>query len=50
MDDAAFDDATNDRPDEGDGECVIDVEFEGCIGIVVPVVRKDVEKSTNEVE
>jgi len=50
VDDAGLDNAGDDGADEGDGEGVVDVEFEGCLGIVVAVVREDVEEGTHEVE
>ena len=50
MDDAAFHDARDDGADEGDGEGVVDVEFEGSAGVVVAVVREDVEEVADEVE
>ena len=50
MDDAASDDAGDDCADKGHGEGVVDVELEGGFGIVVSVVRKNVEKGSDEVE
>lgn len=50
MDDATFDNAGYDGADEGHGEGIIDVEFEGGFGVVVSVMRKDVEKGPDEVE
>lgn len=50
MDDTAFHYAGDNSPDKGDGEGVIDMEFEWCIGIIVAVMGEDVEESANEVE
>ena len=50
MDDAGLYDAGDDGADEGDGESVVDVEFERSIGVIVPVVGEHVEEHTNEVE
>ncbi len=50
VDDAGFDDAGDDGADEGDGEGVVDVEFEGAVRVVVAVVGEDVEECADEVE
>ena len=50
MDDAAFDNAGYDCTDEGHGEGVIDVEFEGGFGVVISVMRKDVEEGPDKVK
>ena len=50
MNDATSDDAGDDCADKWHGEGVIDVELEGGFGIVVSVVRKNVEKGSDEVE
>jgi len=50
VDDAAFDDAGNDGADEGDREGVVDMELEGRVGIVVAVMREDIEEFADEVE
>lgn len=50
VDDAGLDDAGDDSADKGDGEGVVDVEFEGGLGVVVAVVREDVEEGAHEVE
>lgn len=50
VDDAAFHDAGYYGADEGDGEGVVDVEFEGALGVVVPVVREYVEEGPDKVE
>lgn len=50
MDDATFDNAGYDCADEGHGEGVIDVEFKGGFGVVISVVRKNVEEGPDEVE
>lgn len=50
MHDAALNDARHDGPDERDGEGVVDVELERCRGIVVPMVRQDVEERADQVE
>lgn len=52
VDEAGFDDAGDDGADEGDGEGVVDVEFEGRRGrgVVVAVVREDVEEFADEGE
>lgn len=42
MDDAGFHDPGDDGADEGDGEGVVYVEFEGGFGVVVAVVGEDV--------
>lgn len=46
----AFHDARDDGADKGDGEGVVDVEFEGCLGVVVAVMRQDVEEGPHQVE
>ena len=50
VDDAALHDAGDNGANEGHGEGVIDVELEGGVGVVVAVVRKDVEEFADEVE
>ena len=50
MNDAGFDDAGDDCTDEGDGEGVVNVIFEGGVGVVVAVVGEDVEERADEVE
>lgn len=50
VDDAAFHDAGYDGADKGDGEGVIDMEFEGAFGVVISVVRKYVEEGPDKVE
>ena len=50
VDDAAFHDARDDGPDEGDGKGVVYVEFEGCVGVVISVVRQYVEERPDQVE
>lgn len=50
VDDAGFDDAGDDGADVGDGEGVVDVELERGVGVVVAVVRQDVEELADEVE
>lgn len=44
-----FHDSRHDGADEGDGEGVVDVEFEGRFGIVVAVMRQDVEEGPDQV-
>ncbi len=46
----AFDHTGNYRSDERHGEGVIDVEFEGGLGIVMAVVWKDIEECPYEIE
>ena len=50
VDHAAFDDAGDNGSDEGDGEGVVDVEFEWSLGVVVPVMGQDVEERADQVE
>lgn len=50
VDDARFDDARYDGANEGDREGVVDVEFEGGVGVVIAVVRKDVEECADKVQ
>ena len=50
MDHATFDNAGYDCADEWHGEGVIDVEFKWRFGIVISVVRKNVEEGPDEVE
>ena len=45
VDDAGFDDARDDGTDERNGESVVDVKLKGRLGVVVAVVREDVELS-----
>lgn len=47
VDDAGLDDAADDGADEGDGESVVDVEFEGGVDVVFAVVRDDVEEGAD---
>lgn len=50
MDYSAFHHAGDHGSDEGDGESVVDVELERGFGIVVAVVRQDVEEGANKVQ
>ena len=50
MNNATFHDPGYDRTDEGHGESVVDVELEGSFGIVISVVRKDIEEGPYKVE
>ena len=50
VDDATFDNAGYNCADERDGKGVIDVEFEGGFGVVIPVVREYVEEGPDKVE
>lgn len=50
MDHATFNNTGYDGTDEGYGEGVIDVELKGGFGVVISVVRKNVEKGPDEIE
>ena len=50
MDNSTFNDSGNHRPHEGNRECVVYVEFERCIRIVIPVVRKDVKERADKIK
>ena len=50
VDHAGLDNAGHDRPDVRDAESVVDVELECRLGIVVTVVREDVEKRADQVQ
>jgi len=50
VDDARVDNARYDGTDEGDGEGVIDMKFEGSVGVIVAVVGKNVKEGSDEVE
>ena len=50
VDDPGFDDAGDDSANEGDGEGVVDVEFERSVSVVVAVVREYVEEGADKVK
>ena len=50
VDDARFDNTRDDGANKGDGKGVIDVEFERGVGVVIAVVRKNVEECADKVQ
>lgn len=50
VDDTTFDNAGYDSADEGHREGVVHVKFKRGFGVVVSMVRKDVEEGPNEIE
>jgi len=50
VDDAALDDARHDCPHERHRESVIDMELERGVGIVMAMVRKDIEERPHEIQ
>lgn len=50
VDDAALDDAGHDCAHERHRESVIDVELERGVGVVMAMVRKDIEERPNEIQ
>jgi len=43
-------DTGDDGANEGNGEGVVDVEFERGVGVVVAVMREDIEKFADEIK
>lgn len=50
MYDAGFDDAANNSANKGNGESVVDVEFERSFNVIMAVMREDVEEGPHKIE
>lgn len=40
----------HDCPDEGDGECIVDMKLERRLGIIISMVREDIEEDPDQIQ